>query len=108
MDLLDIITIGILAGGISFLLSSFLIFRLFGSFIEDLHEHFEELEDDVIIDSYIDFNEDSMIMYRKDNNEFIAQGRSWDELNKNTIERFPDLKFNVVTSDIEKAKVFGK
>lgn len=59
-----------------------------------------------LVDAYIDFVDGKMYMYAKENNEFIAQGASWEELNKNTIARYPDTSFNVPTKDIEKAKEF--
>lgn len=75
---------------------------------ESMDEYDEMVENDdrELVDAYIEKTETYLLLYRKDSNDFIAQGSSWEELNKNAITRYPDVMFNVTPEDIKLAKEF--
>ena len=110
MELSDLIVIGLFAGFVSFIFNVIYINHLVGKFQEGMLaglSKMQELEDD-IVDCYIDFGEQVMIMYVKEDNEFVAQGKDWEELNKNAIARYPEYTFNISTEDAKRAKEFNK
>ena len=110
MEFGDIVYIGFISG----LMSAAIIIIVANIFLEGIvstfRDRMRELANDQedIVDCYIVFTKDGMFMYSKDDNEFIAQGESWEELNKNTKARFPDSMFNVPTSEIKKAMDYKK
>lgn len=110
MEFSDIVYIGLVSG----IVSSTILVVVMNQFINGIVDNFRDrmkdvLEDDKeIVDCYITFTDKSMLMYKVENNEFVAQGDTWEDLNKNTIARFPDLMFNVKTEQINKAMKFNK
>lgn len=72
----------------------------------DEYDEMVEADNRDLVDAYIEKTETYLLLYRKDNNDFIAQGSSWEELNKNAITRYPDVMFNVTPEDIKLAKDF--
>ena len=112
MEFGDIVYIGLISG----LMSAAIIIIAANMFLEGIvnsfRSHMREVmtDDDDIVDCYITFADDRglMYMYSKEDNEFIAQGTSWEELNKNTKKRYPDKMFNVPTVEIKKAMEFNK
>ena len=110
MELGDMIFVGLISGLVSGVVVIVALLHFIEGYVETVREHMSQMieDDDDIIDAHIVFEKEVMLLYRKDDHQFIAQGSSWEELNKNAIDRFPDVQFNVVTSDIEKAKNFKK
>lgn len=110
MEFGDIIYIGFISGlmsaAIIIIAANIFLEGVVNTFRERMRETLDNQEE--IIDCYIVFTKDGMFMYSKDDNEFIAQGETWEELNKNTKARFPDSMFNVPTSEIKKAMSFEK
>ena len=112
MEFGDIVYIGLISG----LMSAAIIIIAANMFLEGIvntfRSHMREVlaDDDDIVDCYIKFDETTGIMYMfsKDDNDFIAQVVSWEELNKNTKQRYPDKMFNVPTVEIKKAMEFNK
>ncbi len=58
------------------------------------------------VEAYVEITENSLLLYRKDRNEFIAQGKDFKELEANTKKRFPDLIFKLSDEEYTKAKDF--
>ena len=110
MEFGDIVFVGLVSGLVSGVIVIIGITHFVEGYVETFREHMRQIidDDDDIIDAYITFENDLMLLHRKDNNQFIAQGESWEDLNKNAIKRFPDIQFNVVTDEINKAKEFNK
>ncbi len=110
MEFSDIIYIGLVSGLISSFITIFAITQMVNGFVESTRERLTELLKDEtdIVDCYLVFNDNTMYMYNKENNEFIAQGNSWEELNANTSSRYKNIMFNLPTSEIDKAKEFKK
>lgn len=109
MEFSDILYIGLVSGIISACLTLFVINQMVNGFLENLRDRLDGLiEDDEIVDCYITFTDKIMYMYTREDNQFIAQGSTWEELNDNSRSQYKDVRFNVTTEDIDKAKVFNK
>lgn len=67
----------------------------------------EELEDRVI-DARLEFDEGMIRMYDSETDEFLAQGKTWDELNDILKFRFPNKLFNVKQEQIDRASQYSK
>ncbi len=57
---------------------------------------------ETIIPSKIEVVNNSLFLYNAETNEFIAQGKDFEDLNKNAKVRFPDKLFNVPQDEINK------
>ena len=110
MELGDIVYIGLISGLTSAVIIIIAINHVVEGFVSRFREHMKNAIDDDsdIIDCHLVFTDKEMLMYKNENNEFVAQGTTWEELNANTVKRFPDLMFNVPTSEIKKAMEFNK
>lgn len=72
------------------------------AFIEEkVAEGMKKLKE-TIIPSKIERVDELLFLYNADTNEFIAQGKDFEELNKNAKVRFPDKLFNVPQDEINK------
>lgn len=74
--------------------------------IQESLEDEEEANGVDLIDAYIEKTDSSLLLYRKDDNSFIAQGSNWTELNVNAVRLHPDVRFNVTPEDIKMAQEF--
>jgi len=110
MEFSDLIYVGLVSGLISSFITIFAITQMVNGFVESTRDRLTELlkDDTDLVDCYLVFNDKMMYMYNKDNNEFIAQGSTWEELNSNTSSRHKNVMFNLPTSEIDKAKEFKK
>lgn len=59
---------------------------------------------ETIIPSRIEHVNGMLYLYNKETNDFIAQGKDFDELNENAKRRFPEKLFNVSQAQIDTAK----
>ena len=71
---------------------------------ESLLEEFNEK----VIYSRIEVEDNIILLYNNDTNEFLVQGKNWEELNQRLKERFPDKWFHLDQTVIEKIKNFNK
>lgn len=53
-----------------------------------------------VIDSKIEFVDGVYYLYAKESNEFLAQGNTFDELEKAARSKYPDKLFNVPQSEL--------
>lgn len=77
----------------------------------EVREHAEELLEEFnekVVYSRIEVENDTIIMYNNETNEFLAQGKTWEELNLRLKERFPDKWFHLDQEVIERIKSFNK
>lgn len=59
---------------------------------------------ETIIPSRIEHVNGMLYLYNKETNDFIAQGKSFEELNENAKKRFPEKLFNVAQAEINLVK----
>jgi hypothetical protein len=74
--------------------------------LQDALEDYEDEEEGELVDAYIEKTETYLLLYRKDNNTFIAQGSSWAELNVNAVKMHPNVRYSVTPEDIKMAQEF--
>ena len=53
-----------------------------------------------IIDSKIEYVNNTYFLYNKDTNEFLGQGSTFEELESFVRQKYPDKKFNVPQSEL--------
>lgn len=104
---------------IEFIVIVFVLFAIIGiafsaavirGILEKLHEqHVEEMQEkaietlrETIIPSKIEEHNGLLLLYNKETNEFLAQGTTFEELEKAVHSRFPDKLFNVPSSQLDK------
>jgi hypothetical protein len=59
---------------------------------------------ETIIPSRIEHVNGMLYLYNKETNDFIAQGKDFEELNENAKKRFPEKLFNVSQAEINLIK----
>lgn len=74
------------------------------NYAQDILQEFEER----VVNARLEFYDDVIRMYNKDTDEFLAQGKSMDELNSTLKSRFPDKLFNIKQEQIDRASQYGK
>jgi hypothetical protein len=74
---------------------------------EKLEQDLEEVKSKIIHTELV-FESNSLLLYNKETNEFIAQANTWDELNEILSERYPDYFFHLENEIMKKAKLFNK
>lgn len=74
---------------------------------DQVREIMDKLKKDVI-PCKLEFVNNTILMYNRETNEFIAQGNSYDELEELLKQKFPDKFFDVKQEDIDYAKTIGK
>lgn len=67
-----------------------------------------EAIEESVINTRIEFDEKTMRAYNRDTDEFLAQGKDWEELNRVLRSRFPDKMFNVNQEQIDRATSFNR
>lgn len=60
-----------------------------------------------IIESKLDVVDNRLFLYNRNTNEFIAQGNSFEELEKNAKLKYPGKLFNVPQVELEEAYKIG-
>lgn len=101
------IVAGVVAGIMLILYSRHMHFKRINRMLMAANGMLEALEESVI-DTRIEFDDNIMRAYNMETDEFLAQGKTWDELNSVLRNRFPDKMFNVKQDQIDKAVDFGK
>lgn len=95
------------------ILMGFLVISVIRSISATMHQKQMEMLDDkfkegmeklkqTIIPSTIEEANGMLLMYNSETNEFLAQGKTMQELNENAKLRFPDKLFNVPQEIIDK------
>ena len=74
---------------------------------ENAEELLEEFNEKVIY-SRVEVEDNTIIMYNNETDEFLAQGKNWEELNKKLKERFPDKWFHLDQDVIDRIKSFNR
>jgi chlorite dismutase len=67
--------------------------RTVDRFLSHVEEEVEKEVDDSVIPIFIEKDNDTFFVYKKDTNEFMGQGKTQRELEQNLASRFPDKKF---------------
>lgn len=114
MELFDIITLAFFTSIFTAFFLQIVFMYTGRKLIERIRDSMEEDDDGEeeegygidFIDAYIEKTDSCLFLYRRDTNEFIAKGSSWEELNKNAIARYPDIMYNVTAEDVKIAKDF--
>lgn len=75
---------------------------------EEESELQSEVNAEQIIRGRIETTEGYLLIYNRDTGDFLANGRSWDELNDKLTQRFPNTFFDVPTVEIERAKEYAE
>lgn len=73
-------------------------------YAEGILEAFEER----VIRARLEFDSNIMLCYNRETDEFLAQAKTWDELNTVLKNRFPDKMFDVPQEQINRAQTYGK
>jgi len=89
-------------------ISLFFFYLMFNYMRNKILAQLEEELNDSVVRAYLEFTEGSIMMYDKEDNSFIAQGRDWEELNKNVTTRYPNVSFDIDHESAEKAMRFNK
>jgi hypothetical protein len=101
------ITSGIIGG----IVASYIIKReLIGSedeINEQVHEIMNKMKQ-TVVPCKLEFVNNTILMYNRETNEFIAQGNTFEELETRLKKEFPDKYFDVKQEDIDYAKTLGK
>jgi len=71
---------------------------------EGILEEFEER----VVRARLEFDSNNMLCYNRETDEFLAQAKTWDELNIVLKNRFPDKMFDVPQEQINRAQTYGK
>ena len=109
--MIEIILIGIISGvvsaccviGYSKYLQHKRLMKTMG-YAQSILEEFEER----VINARIEFYDKSMMVFDSDTDEFLAQGKTMDELNSTLKSRFPDKLFNIKQHQIDRAQTYEK
>ena len=73
-------------------------------YAQNILEAFEER----VVKARLEFEDNVIRMYNRETDEFLAQGKSWDELNDTLKQRFPDKLFDVNQEQINRASQYSK
>ena len=73
-------------------------------YAEGILEAFEER----VVRARLEFDNNFMICYNRETDEFLAQAKTWDELNNVLKSRFPDKMFDVPQEQINKAQTYDR
>jgi hypothetical protein len=65
----------------------------------------EEEEEDNLVQITIEEHQGILYVYDKENNSFMAQGKTREELEDNLSSRFPGKRFAASSEDLEKASI---
>ena len=106
--MIELLIFAMLSGVIGGFISSQLIIRHLTSEAEDLEEHIISKMREDVIPCRLEFVNNTIFMYNRDTDDFIAQGKTFEELEQRCKERFPDKYFDVKQEDIEHAKNLGQ
>lgn len=81
-----------------------LFFYNFFNKIEENINNNKQQDQRETIDAYINIADRTILLFRKDNNEFIAQGYSFEELEVNAKKRYPDRVFKISDDEFKNIK----
>lgn len=98
---------GLVAGMVIILYSKYIHYKKVSKVITHVQDVLDQLQDK-IIDARFEFDNNIIRAYNNDSDEFLAQGTSLDEINRNLEKRFPYNLFNVPQEQIDRAKKFSK
>lgn len=109
--MIDIILTGLISGAVSaglvILYSKHIQSQRLTRMMDAAQGMLDAIEESVI-NARIEFDENIMRAYNNDTDEFLAQGKDWEELNRLLRSRFPDKMFNVSQDQIDKATSFNR
>lgn len=97
-----IVTAGLLIGYLQY--KSYRRLTMMKFYAESILEEFE----DRVIKARIEFNNDSLMCYNRETDEFLAQAKDWNELNERLKARFPDKMFDVPQDQITRAQSYDR
>ncbi len=111
----ELLVIGLASGLVAGIITAFILivyqrYRAYQTHIklrqyaEDLLDAFEER----VIRARLEFDSQAMLCYNRETDEFLAQARTWDELNDILQKRFPNKMFDVPQEQINRAQNYGK
>jgi len=107
----ELFLFAITSGIISGFVASYIIKRELIGTEEEINEQVQEIMDKMkqtVIPCKLEFVNNTILMYNRETNEFIAQGDTFDELETRLKKEFPDKYFDVRQEDIDHAKTIGK
>lgn len=111
MTIADLFLFAITVGIVSGIVSSYIIKRELISTDEEMDEQVKEIMDKIkkdVIPGKLEFVNNTILMYNRETNEFIAQAKSYEELEERLKKDFPEKYFDVKQEDIDHAKTIGK
>lgn len=109
--MIEILFVGIISGIISGFLSFYFFKRELLADSEDLEEELEDVISKfkrVVVPCRLEFVNDTILIYNRETDEFITQGKSFEELENNLKSLHPEKYFDVKEEEIKLAKNIGK
>lgn len=108
MEIVFTIIVSSLVGIITFFIADRFFYNKRLTAMQEHAEGLLEEFNEKVIHSRVEVEGDTIIMYNNDTDEFLAQGRTWEELNTKLKERFPDKWFHLDQEIIDKIRSFNK
>lgn len=109
--ILELLLFGLFVGVVSGYVTSYILKRDIFASEEDIDDQVQEVMDRLkqhVVPCRLEFVNQTILMYNRETNEFIAQGNTFEELELKLKESFPDKFFDVCQEDIDYAKTLGK
>lgn len=108
MELFMYFIIGLICGAFAYLLFTlYQQHKISTKIISNINQTLQELKS-VIIPCRLEFDDDVIFVYRKDNGLFLAKGSSFEEVERTLARTYPEKLFDVDSEEIIEAKVISK
>lgn len=105
-NLILISAVSAIVGIVVFLIMDRLSFNYKLNSMKEEAETLLEQLDEKLIRTKVIIENNTILIYNQETDEFLAQASSWDELNEVLKARFPDRWFHLDQEDIERIKSF--
>jgi hypothetical protein len=82
-------------------------YKISTKIIKNINQTIQELKS-VVVPCRLEFDDDVIFVYRKDNGLFLAKGTSFEEVEQILARTYPEKLFDVDSEEIIEAKVISK